>query len=138
MHEPRTTMNRFGVLLSSCAMLSVPAIASAQNATLEICNNAKIPVTVAYAARIQLFITGYRWKTAGWFVVEAGQCEVVYDEDYDDAVPYTPLSGARVAFLANINGRWRAYHDDVVRKSGWMQSGTGQICTNLGQDAAFT
>jgi hypothetical protein len=131
-------MNRFAVLLSSCAILCVPAIASAQNATLEICNNAKISVNVAYAARIQLFITGYKWKTAGWFVVDPGECAVVYDEDYDDAGPYTPQSGARVAFLSLMNGQWRAYHEDVVRKSGWMQSGTGQICTRLGQSGGFT
>ena len=49
-HESGTTMNRFGVLLSSCAILFVPVIASAQDATLEICNNAKITVNVAYAA----------------------------------------------------------------------------------------
>ena len=137
-HESRTTMNRFGVLLSSCTILFFPAIASAQNATLEICNNAKISVNVAYAARIQLFITGYKWKTAGWFVVDAGECAVVYDEDYDDAGPYTPQSGARVAFLALINGTLRAYQENVVRKSGWIQSGTGQICTSLGQNGGFT
>jgi hypothetical protein len=131
-------MSRLSVVLSSCAVLLIPSISSAQSATLEICNNAKIPVNVAYAARIQLFITGYRWQTSGWYVVDAGECKVVYDEDYDDAGPYTPQSGARVAFVALIDGTWRAYHSNVVRKSGWMQSGTGQICVGLGQNDAFT
>jgi uncharacterized protein DUF1036 len=131
-------MNRFGVLLSSCAILFVPAIASAQDATLEICNNAKITVNVAYAARIQLPITGYRWQTSGWYVVNAGECKVVYDEDYDDAGPFTPQSGARVAFTALTDGEWRAYHDNMVRKTGWMQSGTGQICVNLSEGTPFT
>jgi hypothetical protein len=131
-------MSRFSAILSSCAMFLLPAIGSAQSATLEICNNARIPVNVAYAARIQLFITGYKWKTTGWYVVDAGECKVVYDEDYDDAGPYTPQSGARVAFVAVTDGMWRAYHSNLVRKNGWMQSGTGQICVKLGQDDAFT
>jgi hypothetical protein len=133
-----TTMNRFGVLLSSCALLFLPAVAPAQNATLEICNNAKITLNVAYAARIQLFITGYRWQTSGWYVVEAGQCKTVYDEDYDDAGPYTPQSGARVAFTAVSGGVWRAYQSSLVKKTGWMQSGTGQICVRISEDAGFT
>ena len=130
-------MKGFAAILSSCALFLLPSTGSAQNATLEICNNGPIPVYVAYAARIQLFITGYKWKTTGWYIVAAGTCGVVYDESYDDAGPYTPQSGARVAFAANVHGTWRVYHDNKVLKSGWMQSGTGQICVQFGKDAGF-
>ena len=122
-------MSRLRAILSSCALLSFPAIASAQSASLEICNDGRLDVDVAVAARIQLFITGYRWKTTGWYTVAAGTCEVVYDEDYDDAGPYTPQSGARVAFtVVNSAGEWGAYQRSAAQKHGWMQSGTGQLC----------
>lgn len=131
-------MVRLGVLLSNCAILVFPAIVSAQSATLEICNNGPVSVNVAHAARIQLFLTGYRWESRGWYVVDAGKCKVVYDEDYDDAGPFTPQSGARIAFLAVTGGMWRAYHANLVKKEGWMQSGTGQICVNLSGNDGFT
>ena len=124
------------VVLFFAAML-LPRIASAQDASLEICNNGRADVDVAVAARIQSFITGYTWKTSGWYTVAAGTCATVYDEDYDAAGPYTPQSGARVAFTTlRPDGLWGAYHDDRVQKSGWMRSGTGQICVNHGD--AFT
>lgn len=123
-------MHRFGVLLTSCAMIACPAIVHAQTATLTICNKGPVTIDVAYAARIQLFITGYRWETRGWYLVKAGACEVVYDEDYDDAGPFTPQSGARIVMMAQNNGGWRAYHDTDANKQGWMQSGTGQICAD--------
>lgn len=130
-------MNRFVAILSCSAMLFLPAIGSAQDATLEVCNNGPVTVNVAYAARIQLFITGYKWKTTGWYVVDPGKCGVVYDEDYGDAGPYTPQSGARVVFAAIVKDTWRVYHDNKVQKSGWMQSGTGQICVKLSSSAGF-
>ena len=98
-------MNRFGVILLSCATLLLPAIGSAQSATLEICNNGRLDIDVAVAARIQSFVTGYTWKTRGWYTVAAGTCQTVYDEDYDEAGPYTPQSGARVAFTV-VRSRW--------------------------------
>ena len=122
-------MNNRGVMLLSCAALLLPAIASAQSATLEICNNGRADIDVAVAARIQSFVTGYTWKTRGWYTVAAGKCETVYDEDYDAAGPYTPQSGARVAFtVTHANGVWGAYQSDQVQGHGWMRSGTGQIC----------
>ena len=130
-------MNRFDVLLTSCAMIACPAILSAQGATLEICNKGPVQISVAYAARIQLFITGYRWETSGFYTVDAGACEVVYDKDYDDAGPITPQSGARIALIAETGGAYRALHNSENDKDGWMQSGTGQICTNLGASNGF-
>lgn len=130
-------MSKLGVILSSCAALLLPGIALAQDASLEICNNGRADVDVAVAARIQSFITGYTWKTRGWYTVAAGTCATVYDEDFDDAGPYTPQSGARVAFTTlRPDGVWGAYHDDQVQGHGWMRSGTGQICVNHGD--AFT
>jgi hypothetical protein len=130
-------MKSLRVILSLCATMLLPCIASAQDASLEICNNGRADVDVAVAARIQSFITGYTWKTSGWYTVAAGTCATVYDEDYDAAGPYTPQSGARVAFTTlRPDGLWGAYHDDRVQASGWMRSGTGQICVNHGD--AFT
>ena len=130
-------MSRLPVILLSCAALLLPCTASAQDASLEICNNGRADVDVAVAARIQSFITGYTWKTSGWYTVAAGTCATVYDEDYDAAGPYTPQSGARVAFTTlRPDGVWGAYHDSRVQGSGWMRSGTGQICVNHGN--AFT
>lgn len=115
-------MNRFGVVLLSGVILLSPAIVSAQSATLEICNNGRVDVDVAVAARIQLFMTGYRWKSTGWYTVAAGTCAVVYDEDYDAAGPYTPQSGARVAFtVTKSDGVWGAYQRNQVQRNGWMQ-----------------
>ena len=132
-------MNRFGVLLSSCAILLLPAIGSAQSATLEVCNNGRLDVDVAVAARIQSFITGYTWKTRGWYTVAAGTCAPVYDEDYDDAGPYTPQSGARVAFtVVRRDGVKGAYRSSEVQGHGWMRSGTGQICVNSSDAFTFT
>mgnify|MGYP003297223181 CR=1 FL=1 len=79
-------MNRFDVLLTSCAMFACPAILSAQSASLEICNKGPVQIRVAYAARIQLFLTGYRWETSGWYPVDPGDCKVVYDQ----ATPFLP------------------------------------------------
>jgi hypothetical protein len=122
-------MNRLGVILLSCAALLLPVGAAAQEATLEICNNGRLDIDVALAARIQSFVTGYTWKTIGWYTVAAGTCGTVYDEDYDEAGPYTPQSGARVAFtVTRADGVWGAYHSDEVQGHGWMRSGTGQIC----------
>jgi hypothetical protein len=130
-------VSRLRVILLICAALLLPRIASAQDASLEICNNGRADVDVAVAARIQSFITGYTWKTRGWYTVAAGTCATVYDEDYDAAGPYTPQSGARVAFTTlRPDGVWGAYHDDRVQGHGWMRSGTGQICVNHGD--AFT
>jgi hypothetical protein len=130
-------VSRLRVVLLLCAALLLPRIASAQDASLEICNNGRADVDVAVAARIQSFITGYTWKTRGWYTVAAGTCATVYDEDYDAAGPYTPQSGARVAFTTlRPDGVWGAYHDSQVRGSGWMRSGTGQICVN--RSDAFT
>jgi hypothetical protein len=122
-------MRKRGVILSSCAALLLPAVAWAQSATLEICNNGRADIDVAVAARIQSFITGYTWKTRGWYTVTAGSCATVYDEDYDEAGPYTPQSGARVAFaVTRPDGEWGAYQSNQVQGHGWMRSGTGQIC----------
>jgi len=130
-------VNKLGVILSSCAAMLLPGIASAQSAKLEICNEGRLDIDVAVAARIQYVITGYRWKTRGWYTVAAGTCAVVYDEDYDAAGPYTPQSGARVAFtVAHSDGAWGAYQSSGGLKTGWMRKGTGQICVNHGD--AFT
>jgi Protein of unknown function (DUF1036) len=130
-------MNKLSVILSSCAALLLPGVASAQSAKLEICNDGRLDVFVAVAARIQTFITGYKWKTQGWYTVKAGECQIVYDEDYDAAGPYTPQSGARVAFTVNrANGETRAYQGSTRKKSGWMRAGTGQLCVN--RTDAFT
>ncbi len=129
-------MTKLGVFLLSCAALMLPAIASAQNATLEICNNGRLDIVIAVAARIQKFITGYKWTTQGWFTAAAGQCTTVYDEEYDAAGPYTPQSGARVAFaVTRSDGVWGAFQSNRVQ-SGWMRSGTGQLCVN--RTDAFT
>ncbi len=130
-------MNRSGGLVTSCAIIALPAILSAQEATLEICNKGPIAINVAYAARIQLFITGYRWETSGWYAVDPGACKVVYDEDYADAGPITPQSGARIALVAQTGPTWRAYHSSEVDKHSWMQSGTGQICADVGANSGF-
>ena len=130
-------MNRTRVILLSCAALLLPELASAQNATLEICNNGKIDVFVAVAARIQTFVTGYKWKTRGWYTVAVGKCATVYDEEYDEAGPYTPQSGARIAFtLTRLDGVQVAYQNSDVQAAGWMRSGTGQLCVN--RTDAFT
>jgi hypothetical protein len=130
-------MNRPSVILLSCTALLLPVIARAQSASLEICNNGKLDLYVAVAARIQTFITGYKWSTKGWYTVAVGKCETVYDEDYDAAGPYTPQSGARVAFtLTRLDGAQVAYQSSDVQASGWMRSGTGQICVN--RTDAFT
>ncbi|MDQ2766278.1 MAG: DUF1036 domain-containing protein [Gemmatimonadota bacterium] len=130
-------MNKMGVILLSCAALLLPDIARAQDASLEICNNGQLDVFVAVAARIQTFITGYKWQTKGWYTVAVGKCATVYDEDYDAAGPYTPQSGARVAFtLTRLDGVQVAYQSSEVQAAGWMRSGTGQICVN--RTDAFT
>ncbi|HMI57774.1 MAG TPA: DUF1036 domain-containing protein, partial [Gemmatimonadaceae bacterium] len=130
-------MNRPGLILLSCAALLLPDIARAQSASLEICNNGQIDVFVAVAARIQTFITGYKWKTRGWYTVAVGKCATVYDEDFDEAGPYTPQSGARVAFtLTRLDGVQVAYQSSDVQAAGWMRSGTGQICVD--RTDAFT
>jgi hypothetical protein len=124
-------MNRFGVLLTSCGVIALPATLTAQRASLEFCNHGKIAINVAYAARIQLFLTGYRWETSGWYPVDPGACKVVYDESYDEAGPITPQSGARVALIAQVGRTWRALQRNVADSQGWMQSGTGRICADL-------
>lgn len=130
-------MSRVGAILSSCALLLWPALVSAQSAQLEICNNGRVDVDVAVAARIQLFITGYRWKTIGWYAVAVGSCSVVYDEDYDDAGPYTPQSGARIALTSvNAAGKLGAFQRSGDLKQGWIQGGTGQLCVQY--PAPFT
>jgi hypothetical protein len=130
-------VNKPGVILLSCAVLLIPGMASAQEAKLEICSNGRLDIDVAVAARIQSFITGYTWKTRGWYTVAAGACATVYEEDFDAAGPYTPQSGARVAFtVVRRDGVRGAFHDDRVQANGWMRSGTGQICVNY--DDAFT
>lgn len=131
-------MNKPGVVLSICAALLLPCMASAQEATLEICNNGRLDLDVAVAARIQSFVTGYTWKTRGWYTVAAGACATVYDEDYDDAGPYTPQSGARVAFtVVRSDGVEGAYQSSQVQGHGWMRSGTGQICATAHDAFAF-
>ncbi len=130
-------MTRFAALLPACALLTFPATIHAQNATLTICNKGPVTIDVAYAARIQLFFTGYRWETSGWYQVKAGACEVVYDESYDAAGPITPQSGARIVLMAKNNGSWRAYQDANADKQGWMQSGTGQICADVNANTGF-
>jgi hypothetical protein len=121
----------------SGAMFACPAILRAQDASLEICNKGPVQIRVAHASRIQLFITGYRWETVGWHAVDPGECTVVYDEDYNDAGPITPQSGARIAIIATTNGGLRALHNSEIEKKGWMQSGTGQICAEIGADHGF-
>jgi hypothetical protein len=130
-------MNKPAVILLSCAALLLPHAASAQNASLEICNNGKLDLHVAVAARIQTFITGYKWRTQGWYTAAPGKCATVYDEEYDAAGPYTPQSAARVAFtVIRLDGQQVAYQSSDVQASGWMRSGTGQICVN--RTDAFT
>jgi hypothetical protein len=130
-------MNRLSVILLSCAALLLPGIASAQSAKLEICNDGRLDIHVSVAARIQTLITGYKWTTKGWYSVPAGQCTIVYDEDYDAAGPYTPQSAARVAFIVTrSDGVEGAYQSGEVQGHGWMRSGTGQICVN--RTDAFT
>jgi len=130
-------MRKLVAILSSCAMLLLPEIGSAQNATLEICNKGRVDIHVAVASRIQKFITGYKWTTQGWYAVAAGKCETVYDEEYDAAGPYTPQSGARVAFIVTrTDGVWGAFQSSDVQGTGWMRSGTGQLCVN--RTDAFT
>lgn len=124
-------MNRFAVLLTSCALIALPATLAAQRASLEICNHGPIPVDVAYAARIQLFITGYRWATSGWWLVKPGACTTVYDESYDEAGPITPQSGARVALVAEVGKSWRALQRSAADTQGWMLAGSGKICVDL-------
>ena len=122
-------MHRLAVILLSGAAVLLPVRASAQSAKLEICNNGSLDVDIAVAARIQSFVTGYTWKTRGWFTVNSGTCSIVYDEDYDEAGPYTPQSGARVAFtVTRDNGDWRAYRNSRPQSHGWMRTGTGQLC----------
>jgi len=124
------------VVLLIGAMLAAPAIVSAQNASLEICNNGRFEIDVAVAARVQLFITGYQWKNSGWYQVPARNCTVVYSEEYDAAGPFTPQSGARIAYtLVNSDGVWGAYLSSVKNNGGWMHSATGEICVKRG--AAF-
>jgi hypothetical protein len=124
-------MNRFAVLLTSGALIALPATIRAQRASLEFCNHGRIAINVGYAARIQLFFTGYRWETSGWYPVDPGACKVVYDESYDEAGPITPQSGARVALIAQVGRTWRALQRNVADSQGWMQSGTGRICADL-------
>jgi hypothetical protein len=130
-------VKRIELLLMSGAMFACPAILRAQDASLEICNKGPVQIRVAHASRIQLFITGYRWETVGWHAVDPGECTVVYDEDYNDAGPITPQSGARIAIIATTNGGLRALHNSEIEKKGWMQSGTGQICAEIGADHGF-
>ncbi len=130
-------MLRLVALLPTCALFALPATMPAQNATLTVCNKGPLPINIAYAARIQLFITGYRWETSGWYVVDAGACKLVYDESYDDAGPITPQSGARIVMIAQTNGTWRAFNNTDGDKQGWMQSGTGQICADANANSGF-
>ena len=83
------------------------------------------------------FITGYRWETSGWYLVDAGACKLVYDESYDGAGPITPQSGARIVMIAKNNGSWRAFNNTDGDKQGWMQSGTGQICADVNANSGF-
>ncbi len=130
-------MKTSSVVLLIGAMLAAPAMVSAQNASLEICNNGRFEIDVAVAARVQLFITGYQWKNSGWYQVPARSCAVVYSEEYDAAGPFTPQSGARVAYtLVNSDGVWGAYLSSVKNSGGWMRSGAGEICVKRG--AAFS
>ena len=91
-------MKKSRLILLSSAIAICPAMIPAQTASLEICNNGQKEIDVAVAARIQLFITGYKWKSTGWYAVPARDCAVVYSEDYDEAGPITPQSGARIAY----------------------------------------
>ena len=126
-------MKRFSVILLSGVILLSPAVVLAQTASLEICNNGRFEIDVAVAARIQYIITGYRWESSGWHEVPARGCAVVYSEDYDEAGPITPQSGARIAYtLVNSDGVWGAYQSNVKNSGGWMPSGTGQICVKQG------
>jgi hypothetical protein len=126
------------LILLSSAIAICPAMIPAQTASLEICNNGQKEIDVAVAARIQLFITGYKWKSTGWYAVPARDCAVVYSEDYDEAGPITPQSGARIAYtVVNSEGVWGAYLSGV-KNGGWMRSGTGDICVKRGEPFEFT
>ena len=127
------------MILLSGAISIFPAILPAETASLEICNNGRKEIDIAVAARIQYVITGYRWKSSGWYAVPARSCAVVYSEDYDEAGPFTPQSGARLAYtLVNSGGIWGAYLSDVKSSGGWMRSGTGEICVKRGEAFEFT
>lgn len=131
-----TRFTKLLVVLLSSVILFSPAIVSAQNASLEICNNGRFEIDVAVAARVQLFITGYQWKNSGWYQVPARGCAVVYSEEYDAAGPFTPQSGARIAYtVVKSDGVWGAYLSSVKNNGGWMHSATGEICVKRG--AAF-
>jgi hypothetical protein len=127
------------VILLSGAMLSSPAIVPAQTASLEICNNSRLEIDVAVAARIQYILTGYRWKSSGWYPVAAHSCQVVYAEDYDAAGLITPQSEALVAYtLVNSDGVWGAYKSPLKGGGGWIRHGTGEICVKQGEAFEFT
>jgi hypothetical protein len=126
------------LILLSGAIAICPAMIPAQTASLEVCNNGRKEIDVAVAARIQLFITGYKWKNSGWYAVPARGCAVVYSEDYDEAGPITPQSGARIAYtVVNSDGVWGAYQSDV-KSGGWLHSGSGEICVKRGEPFEFT
>src|SRR5665213_1555646 len=127
------SLKRFSVILLSGVIVLSPAVVLAQTASLEICNNGRFEINVAVAARIQYIITGYRWKSSGWYEVPSRTCAVVYSEDYDEAGPITPQSGARIAYtLVNSDGVWGAYQSNVNNSGGCMPSGTGQMCVKQG------
>jgi hypothetical protein len=126
------------VLLSGVILFS-PAIVASQSASLEICNNGRLEIDVAVAARIQYILTGYRWKSSGWYAVPARSCAVVYSEDYDAAGPITPQSEALVAYtLVNSDGVWGAYKSPLKGGGGWIRHGTGEICVKQGEAFEFT
>lgn len=124
-------MNRFGLLLTGCAIAAFPTTLAAQRASLELCNKGTFRIDVAYAARVQLLITGYRWVTSGWFAIEPRACQTVYDQAYDAAGPITPQSGARVAVVAQIGNTWRVLDRDPSDTQGWMKPGNGKVCIDL-------
>jgi uncharacterized membrane protein len=124
-------MNRFRLLLATGTVIALPAALAAQRASLEICNRGKFTIDVAYAQRIQLLITGYRWSTEGFYPVDAGTCKTVYDEPYDAAGPITPQSGARIALVAFTENKWRTLLSNNADTLSWMKPGHGKICIDL-------
>ena len=58
----------------------------ADASTVKICNHGNVAINVARAIYSQSFFFGNSYRVSGWYVVDIGKCEVVYDADDPEAV----------------------------------------------------
>jgi uncharacterized membrane protein len=95
-----------------------------------VCNDGKIDFKIVTGAKISGFFSGYTWKIEGWFKVPAGECGIVFNQNYR---PRVYLAFA----FTDSTGVWGwAKVKPVSYSSGWKLTDM-KLCAELGE-AGFT